>query len=151
MAAISPNETRTNNNYQNSFCNNYLEIITKLHKSCFPCSKNIYRTGPTIRSLPRPSVPLKQIKTYPLQLNLPPNATTETVEVHHVSQTEYVDEEDEEPCQPEPVTIIDGQDQSVSVKDRINRARARLRRLDSQQQQSPRTPRTLPSPHRQQM
>lgn len=81
----------------------------------------------------------------------PPNATTETVEVHHVSQTEYVDEEDEEPCQPEPVTIIDGQDQSVSVKDRINRARARLRRLDSQQQQSPRTPRTLPSPHRQQM
>ncbi|KAG5080780.1 hypothetical protein AAZX31_02G185600 [Glycine max] len=96
---------------------------------------------------------MKQSSTLSKSKKWPPSppSTTETVEVHHVSQTESVDEEEDEPCEPEPVTIIDGQDQSVSVKDRINRARARLRRLDSQQQQSPSTPRSPPPPRRQQL
>ncbi|KAK7392659.1 hypothetical protein VNO78_21103 [Psophocarpus tetragonolobus] len=72
---------------------------------------------------------------------------SETVEVHHMAQSEY--DEDQDPWEPEPV-LIDGDDESVSVKDRISRARARLRRLDSQQQHSPRTPRTPPVRQQQQ-
>ncbi|GAU39116.1 hypothetical protein TSUD_22940 [Trifolium subterraneum] len=53
------------------------------------------------------------------------------------SQSEYVEDE---------VSTDDGQDEAnVSVSDRINRARARLRKLDSESPRSPKTPQ-----HRQQ-
>lgn len=68
---------------------------------------------------------------------------TQTTEVNVDSQTEVWKEEEEEAWDPEPVTIEEGQkDSRVSVKDRINRARARLRKLDSQNPQTPRTPAT---------
>lgn len=61
------------------------------------------------------------------------------------SQTEYSEEEELEEAilEPEPVTIdaADKEGQRVSVKDRINRARARLRRLETQ---NPRTPPRTP-------
>lgn len=58
------------------------------------------------------------------------------------SQTEYSEEEEGEAImEPEPVTIGEGQDvPRVSVKDRINRARARLKKLDTQNSRTPRTP-----------
>jgi hypothetical protein len=57
------------------------------------------------------------------------------------AQTEYMDEVEDEAWDPEPNSTDDGQDEPrVSVKDRINRARARLRKLDSQNPRTPKTP-----------
>lgn len=68
---------------------------------------------------------------------------SQTTDVNFDAQTEYVDEEGDEAWESESVSIDEGQDRpraNVSVKDRINKARARLRRLDSQNPQSPKTP-----------
>lgn len=68
-------------------------------------------------------------------------ATTETPkpQTAHDSQTEYSLEEEEEDG-PEPITNMEEEgheDKSVSVKDRINKARARLRKLDTQNSRTP--------------
>lgn len=74
----------------------------------------------------------------------PKSKTMHQVPVDHSSSEEYLEEE-EALMDPEPVTLDqevkdDEQRVGVSVRDRINRARARLRRLDSSQ--TPKTPRT---------
>ncbi|CAL0317020.1 unnamed protein product [Lupinus luteus] len=72
--------------------------------------------------------------------NISETPKSRIVEVDLDFQTEY-SEEDEAILEPEPVTIDEGQDVShVNVKDRINRARARLRKIDSQNSRTPRTP-----------
>ncbi|KAG2403577.1 HVA22-like protein [Vigna angularis] len=84
--------------------------------------------------------------------NYPSNNQTQTVDLHNVSKSEY--KEHQQARDPQTVTV-DGEghrddDEPVSVKDRITQARARLRRLDSQQQPlSPRTPRTPTRQHQQ--
>lgn len=68
---------------------------------------------------------------------------SQTTHVNVDAQTEYVDEDGDEAWETESVSIDQGQDEpraSVSVKDRINRARARLRRLDTQNPRTPKTP-----------
>ncbi|XP_058762535.1 putative HVA22-like protein g [Vicia villosa] len=68
---------------------------------------------------------------------------SQTAHVNVDAQTEYVDEEGDEAWETESVSIDEAQDEpraSVSVKDRINRARARLRRLDTQNPRTPKTP-----------
>lgn len=72
-----------------------------------------------------------------------PPSTPTTAQVNVVdAKAEYVDEEEDEEWDPEPITAEEGKDgQRVSVRDRINRARARLRKLDSQ---NPRTPPKTP-------
>lgn len=71
-----------------------------------------------------------------------PPSTPTTAQVNVVdAKTEYVDEEEDEEWDPEPTTAEEGKDgQRVSVRDRINRARARLRKLDSQNPRTPKTP-----------
>jgi len=71
-----------------------------------------------------------------------PPSTPITAQVNVVdAKSEYVDEEEDEEWEPEPNTAEEGRDaQRVSVRDRINRARARLRKLDSQNPRTPKTP-----------
>ncbi|XP_047148525.1 putative HVA22-like protein g [Vigna umbellata] len=95
---------------------------------------------------------MKQSTTLSKGKNYPSNNQTQTVELHNVSKSEY--KEHQQARDPQTVGV-DGEghrddDEPVSVKDRITQARARLRRLDSQQQpQSPRTPRTPTRQHQQ--
>ena len=97
-------------------------------------------TQPSINKM-KQSPSLSRSKKWPPSPPSSPSTATIDLNVSAAlkSKTNMEDKENamEEEVEPEGVTMEDD-----SVRDRINKARARLRRLDSTTQQSPRTPRT---------
>ncbi|XP_027363258.1 putative HVA22-like protein g [Abrus precatorius] len=90
----------------------------------------------TQTSLMKQSSSLSKSKKWPPS---PPSSPSIATIHRKISETQKSQTEEEEAWEPEPVTI-DGE--AVSVRERINSARARLRRIDTQNPRSPRSPRT---------